>query len=264
MKKQIFVSLLVSLCFYSLPGWAQPAPKKYQSRTADIEESVRRAIVETNPYRESEFVYYAAAGMYDWVKAYLDQGMDVNALSMEQYTALMGAASEPYSSENILAYECIIKMLLKRGADPNKQNLNGETAAMLAVQQNRLITVKQLIAAHARLDLQDKNGYTALFMAAKRGHSLIVKALLESAPLTVFTPDNKGDLPIHAAVTAGHFTTVQELLKVYRQYEESPLYKNHAGKNVIQLAEENGHAAILALLKQEAKKDYVRHPLATR
>ena len=60
----------------------------------------------------------------------------------------------------------IVKLLLKSGADVNRQNNSGNTALVLASNSGHDKTVKMLVAAGADVNIQNLNGTTALMLAA--------------------------------------------------------------------------------------------------
>ncbi len=81
-----------------------------------------------------------------------------------------------------------VKLLLKHGANPNRQNQSGISALMLAAEQGFYECAKYLCEGGANVDLaptgktamsMNVGGQTPLFCAAKEGHIEIVKYLLE-------------------------------------------------------------------------------------
>lgn len=125
----------------------------------------------------------------------------------------------------------IVRLLLEKGADPNKENHRGSTALHIACflagakslsLQSTLVDPFVNIAAvlicndTLEVDIKDVNGYTALHIAAQRGCNDMVKLLIDSgASLKVKTDvDSKGRggrTPAGMAAFAGQETT-RELL----------------------------------------------------
>jgi hypothetical protein len=86
-------------------------------------------------------------------------------LVMISQTVLMVASNKGYTE--------IVKLLLKKGADPNQKNYKGTTALMLASQSGHKDVVKLLLKNGANPRLKDKNGATARNMA----HNSIINLL---------------------------------------------------------------------------------------
>ncbi|HEV7514668.1 MAG TPA: ankyrin repeat domain-containing protein [Thermoanaerobaculia bacterium] len=74
----------------------------------------------------------------------------------------------------------VVRLLLARGADPNRLAVNGTSPLNLAASQGDLVTVRTLIAAGARVE--GRSGISALLNAATGGHRQVVETLLTAAP----------------------------------------------------------------------------------
>lgn len=77
----------------------------------------------------------------------------------------------------------LLSVLLAAGesADPLTENADGWSPLMMAVFNDNLRVVKQLLAAGADMDREDnRQGRSALHWAAIKGHSAVAKALLEA------------------------------------------------------------------------------------
>jgi ankyrin repeat protein len=73
----------------------------------------------------------------------------------------------------------LVQELLDRGADPNLQDVCGQTALTMASRRGHIDIVRLLLLNHgADPNLQDKWGWTALIRAAYRGCTDIVRLLL--------------------------------------------------------------------------------------
>lgn len=70
--------------------------------------------------------------------------------------------------------------LIKKGANIDAKNIQGQTALMLAVINNDEKIVKALIEAGADLDIQGKNKRTTLMHAARKGNKNTIVALLKA------------------------------------------------------------------------------------
>jgi len=71
----------------------------------------------------------------------------------------------------------IVTLLLKKGANPNKKDNNGNTALIWANRMGQTENVKLLLEAGANPNVTDNNGNTALMFASKLGHTKIVRLL---------------------------------------------------------------------------------------
>jgi ankyrin repeat protein len=87
-------------------------------------------------------------------------------------TAIMFAASEGHSS--------VVRLLLKRGADPRSGNEEGATALIVAAGRGHEDVVQLLLANGAAPGAADNRGYTALLTSARMGHYPIVAMILGS------------------------------------------------------------------------------------
>ncbi len=102
----------------------------------------------------------------------LSHGADVKARNSNHATALILADTEPRFlivegplPETILDYDTsapeIIRALLLSGANPNAQNLTGQTALQVAAVFGDATSAKMLVDARTKLNLRDSNGRTA-------------------------------------------------------------------------------------------------------
>lgn len=130
-------------------------------------------------------------GQINLVKILLDAGADINAQSSTsrgrktEKTALMYASDHNYvdfydgdrakrnRSLDVAAIEqsAVIKLLIARGADINKQTNNGWTALMLATEDacgyKYTEIVRTLLECGADRNLRNNDGHTALMLAEK-------------------------------------------------------------------------------------------------
>lgn len=112
-----------------------------------------------------------ARGELDKVKEELENGANINSLAGDGLSTLQWSIAN--SPE-------ILEFLLKNGANPNIESVEGATPIMNAVQSNKMEHLKLLIANKADINKQDKRGFTALHRASEMGHIEIVKELLQN------------------------------------------------------------------------------------
>lgn len=125
----------------------------------------------TSKIRSHSLLHIAIArGILSEIKKELAHGANINAIAADGLSTLQWAiAADP----EILAY------LLREGANPNIESVEGATAIMNTVQSNKMEHFKLLIAHKGEVNKQDKRGFTALHRAAEMGHIDMLKELLK-------------------------------------------------------------------------------------
>ncbi|HOP59730.1 MAG TPA: ankyrin repeat domain-containing protein, partial [Bacteroidales bacterium] len=73
----------------------------------------------------------------------------------------------------------VCKILLRGGADPDMQAIDGVTAGMYAAYNGHTRIVKLLLEKGISVDIQSVDGFTALMIASQNGHNDIVRLFLE-------------------------------------------------------------------------------------
>ena len=112
-----------------------------------------------------------ARGELDKIKEELEKGANINSLAGDGLSTLQWCLGNKTD---------ILEFLLKNGADPNIESIEGSTPIMNAVQSNQMEHLKILINNKADVNKQDNRGFTALHRAAEMGHIEIVKELLHN------------------------------------------------------------------------------------
>jgi ankyrin repeat protein len=143
-----------------------------------------------------------------------------------QVTAVLGSGTDAnlkdpegrtplmYASYN--GHEEIIKKLIEKGADVNLQDIYGRTALMMASSGPYAASVKYLLEHGANPNLADKEEhFTALMYAAAEGQLDVVKILLANGA-DPWMKDVDGDDALKFAADNGH-TAVVSLLKSVRK-----------------------------------------------
>ena len=75
--------------------------------------------------------------------------------------------------------ETVFELLLKLGADVNRQDKNGRTPLMIACSTGRTRAMQRLLDNYANPDLIDRFGWSALMFAVYYNHVRIVRTLLD-------------------------------------------------------------------------------------
>jgi ankyrin repeat protein len=121
----------------------------------------------------------------------------------DRNTALMFAALDGSGSERLVA---ALLSADATGATVDVQNVNGDTALILASWQSHEGAVRLLLARGARQDLQNcKHGGTSLHLAVSNGHAGIVEQLCaaQGAAATVALKNKRGRTPLALAIFSG-------------------------------------------------------------
>jgi ankyrin repeat protein len=91
--------------------------------------------------------------------------------------AIDGVTAAMYASGN--GHAEVVKLLLERGIDPNVQAIEGMNALMMAAQNGHAEVAEMLINSGANYNHQASDGFTSLMIASQNGHAEVVKLLLE-------------------------------------------------------------------------------------
>jgi len=149
---------------------------------------------------------------------------DVDAQDGSGWTSLMMAASLKDGDE-------VVDLLLRKGADVNKKNNNGQTALHFTASKANLDTAKKLVAAGASARVKDKRQQLSLHRAAAVGSVPMMKLLLENKS-PVNATDVDGMTALHHAVCEGHGDAALVLLKTGAEWDK----RDRDGKTALDLA----------------------------
>lgn len=194
-------------------------------------------------------------GHQDVVQALLNGGADPDKTSsIGRRTALHAAVF----SNNYLFREKFVKLLLARGADPNKTDKGRGTPLHSAAMSRQEHVAQVLLDGGADPNMVNIHGMTPLHEAAKVGSREIVQLLLqrEVDPIMMSqsgkTPmldqkDKRGQTPLHhaAARYGGNGEVVQYLL----DRGAIPNKKDKRGKTPLQHATAMGNKEAIQLLR---------------
>ena len=132
---------------------------------------------------------YANQDNTELMKALIDAGVDVNS---------------EYKGESIIQGACLggslgaVKLLLKNGADINKEDNDGETCLPSAIYSNNKKLVNLLIKNGIDINHQNKKGMCALHSASIQDKYDIVELLLKNGA-DVTLRDHKNKTPLGVA-----------------------------------------------------------------
>jgi ankyrin repeat protein len=106
----------------------------------------------------------------------------------------------------------MVRLLLRKGADPDRQNIYGETALHAAITNSEGAAYRYVLKKTMNVDTKNCFGATALHYAAALGHDSAVIKLI-SAGAHVEAKDSSDHTPLGAAVLFGNRSTAELLLK---------------------------------------------------
>ena len=144
-------------------------------------EEVRRLVLDgtsvnaIDAERRSPLMFAAFNGHAPVAEYLLDAGAEIDVKDSNGRTALMYASSGPFAGT--------VGLLLEKGAEVNLQGTaEGFTALMTAAAEGQVEVVRVLLAYGADPDLEDVDGDTAESFATQNGHSQVVAALRAPPP----------------------------------------------------------------------------------
>ena len=170
-------------------------------------------------------------GSYMMVATLIEAGADVNPFSpCSEDQPLHLATKSTATNFPILSF------LLKHGANPKAQTVQGDTALHLACMNSSMDKVAVLLAPPEILEIKNYEGWTPLHVACRYSSLGLIRQLLSAgSPTSLKTV--RGATPLHVACTRGVLSVVDELFQwLHNQGEldnwsESPLVVAVSGLN---------------------------------
>ena len=193
----------------------------------------------------------ARDGNLSAISQLINQGANVNAkISYSEVFDTWSRRFYDYTPLSVAAekgrLEAIL-LLLKRGADIEGTDGQGNTALVVAAGAGQLESVKLLLKKGAKIDNPGRFNTTALLEAADEGKTEMVRLLLEKGADIEFQGSPRGYRPLHAAASEGHLATIDLLLQKGAKRD----VENRAGESAIMVAAESGKIEALQLLKEK-------------
>lgn len=231
---------------------------------------------------EERFHAAAEHGDAEFVSAMLAEGVDINAVSEEEDTALHKAAenghaevvklllahgadvealdstdSTPLISAALGGSTEVVRLLLEAGADA-KASASGTNALHRCVDDGNLELIQLLIDAGADVNQKEEAfGYTPLHTAVENGRrsghdniAAVVKMLIAAgAKLDVVNRKSDGYTPLHRAATGADLATVKVLVEAGADYKK----KDREGRTAADIARAWGEPAVADYLESVEK-----------
>ncbi|KAK6708877.1 hypothetical protein SNK04_009822 [Fusarium graminearum] len=147
-----------------------------------------------------------------------------------------------------LGHDRIVTALLQSGAEPDVQQLDGQTALTVAAEHgNKSCIIALLADSLTNANAPGRNGRTALSFACRGGYDEIVKELLKQKACNPDEPDNTGATPFIWAVGGGHHSTISNLARL-RNVNIN--HQDKTGRTAVSWASGDGMAdTVIRLLK---------------
>ncbi|RLN14374.1 hypothetical protein BBJ28_00025443 [Nothophytophthora sp. Chile5] len=177
----------------------------------------------------------ARSGSVQSVKQALKFGIDVDAHSSDNWTALIAASQKGHTD--------VVELLLANKASVNTQLPDGTTALCIACQYGRVGAVRVLLASGAAIELADDLGFTALMVASQYGHTDVVELLLANKA-SVQTQCLNGATALYIACQYGRVGAVRVLLASGAAIELA----DDLGFTALMVASQYGHTDVVELL----------------
>lgn len=206
--------LALSLLCGALAGCAHESPSVAQlidsGKDAQALELVResKAAPATDPGWAKAMVYAAHAGNVELLTALLDHGADVNHPAGEIRVTPLHLVLDRLTTT---IYIDAARLLLDRGADPNRPDSGGDTPLhylaarkVIEIQAAKAAAIQLLLERGAVATVTDAGGWTPLHLSASVGDSDALLQLWLDHGAQVGVADKHGITPLDVAVTADH------------------------------------------------------------
>jgi|GEM_PF-1981505 len=128
----------------------------------------------------------------------IDAQSNVNFLDTEGSSGLLNLCRPlhyRYYSDHFINQ--LVLLLIQAGAQIDIQNSSGDTALIVAVENENIEIVKILLAAKAKMNIQDNHSMTALMHAVKNNNIEIIKLLIGAGVDVSFTNDNNSTVLLY-------------------------------------------------------------------
>ena len=186
-------------------------------------------------------LWAASAGSLFAIKVLISHGAKVTSEDKDGLTSLHCAASRGHS-------QCLLSLIKEYKADPNVIDCNGCTALFYAVTLGHVSSVDLLLRAGAQPNKQDRKGRTASHCGAAKG-MLESLRLMHKFKADLWIPNVRGDLALHESIQSSKKDVVSWLLSLRPNHINVP---NHDGRCIIHIAALNNDIEMCKMLIDHA------------
>ena len=186
-------------------------------------------------------LWAASAGSLYAIKALISNGADISSEDKDGLTSLHCAASRGHSN-------CLMTLIKDFKADPNVIDCNGCTALFYAVTLGHISASEILLRAGAQPNKQDRKGRTASHCGAAKG-MLDSLRLLQKFKTDLWIPNVRGDMPLHESIQSGKKDVVGWFLSLKPSHINVP---NNDGRCIIHIAALNNDIEMCKMLIDHA------------
>jgi ankyrin repeat protein len=193
---------------------------------------------------ETALIYAASHGQPELIDVMLQNGADVNAKDLQNYTALLRALQKDQD-------EIVEKIIAQPKVDLNAQG-NGKAATVLMyyVQHGDENKVRALLQRGANPKLTDADGDTALHLAAQSRTAVNLVRLLLNSGADPNAKNNLGGTPLMWAAVYGNDDAARLLL----EKGADAAIKDNQGVTASQWATKNHYDELAKFLADAEKK----------
>lgn len=199
---------------------AERNAKAWAETERKLEESwkIRESMLSSTP-RPQNIVDAIKEGSIEAICYFAIKGHDVNEITADGDTPLMKAIRCNFGDHTSTNFR-MVQALVKSGAHStiNDKNPTGDTPLMMAVAQNQHEIVQLLTCYGADPMKQNANGDNCITLAAKFGYTKVLGALLGCIS-DLNAANKEGLTPLEIATNRGDIEAVKMLLKVSHTQE---------------------------------------------
>lgn len=182
-------------------------------------------------------LWAASAGGSDAMLALVNAGANVSARDKDGLTALHCAASRGHN-------ECLETLHALCGAELDAFDNNGCTALFYAITLGHADCTELLLKYGAQANRQDRKGRTPAHCGAAKGQLETLKILSKHGG-NLWMKNIRGDLPLHEAIQSGRKDLVRWLLD---QRPDAVNASNNDGRTPLHIAAVNGNVELCKVL----------------
>ena len=142
------------------------------------------------------------------------------------------------------------RLLLDNGAAVDRATEDGRTPLYVACENGHVDAVRLLLDQGADVDRATNNGSTPLYAACNEGHVDAARLLLDNGA-AVDRAQKQGATPLFITCVVGHIDLARLLLEKGAEVDRAT--NTARGRTPLDIAKEEGHSAVVALLEKHRK-----------